>query len=71
LIRPTDDEIKELEIYLGMSQRKADDTGFGRSTNEGGKLADRADLWYTNGNSEHNPEFGTIGFTALPGFTLS
>ena len=54
-----------------MSQRKTDDTGFGGSMNEGSKLAGRADLWYTNGNSEHNPEFGTIGFTALPESTIS
>ena len=44
LIRPSDDEIKELEMYPGMSQRKVDDTGFSRSTNEGSKLAGRADL---------------------------
>jgi len=62
---PTDDEIKELEMYLGMSQRKANNTGFGRSTNEGSKLAGRADLWYANGNLENNPEFGTIGLPAL------
>ena len=71
LIRPTDDEIKELEMYPGMSQSKADDTEFGRRTNEGSKLAGRADLWYPNGNLENNPEFGTIGFTALPGSTIS
>ena len=29
LIRPTDDEIKELEMDLGMSQSEADDAGFG------------------------------------------
>lgn len=54
-----------------MSQSKADDTEFGRRTNEGSKLASRADLWYPNGNLENNPEFGTIGFTALPGSTIS
>ena len=58
-------------MYLGMSQRKVDDTGFSRSTNEGSKLAGRADLWYPNGNLENNPEFDTIGFTALPGSTIS
>jgi len=62
---PTDDEIKELEMYLGMSQGEADDTDW-RGTNEGSKLAGRADLWY-NGNLENNPEFGTSGFDFLPG----
>ena len=58
-------------MYPGISQSKAYDTGFSRSTNEGSKLAGRADLWYAHGNLEHNPEFGTIGFTALPGSTIS
>ena len=52
-------------MYLGVSHSEADDTGFGRSTNEDSKLADRADLWYANGNLENNPEFGTIGLPAL------
>ena len=52
-------------MYPGMSQREVDDTGFSRSTNEDSKLADRADLWYANGNLENNPEFGTIGLPAL------
>ena len=52
-------------MYPGMSQRKVDDTGFSRSTNEGSKLAGRADLLYANGNLENNPEFGTIGLPAL------
>lgn len=34
---PTDEEWKELEMYLGMSQSEADDTGY-RGTDEGGKL---------------------------------
>jgi hypothetical protein len=38
-----------------------------RSTNEGSKIAGREDLWSPNGNLENNPEFDTIGFTALPG----
>ena len=62
---PTDDEIKELEMYIGMSQEEADDTGW-RGTNEGSKLAGRADLW-NDGNLENNPEFGTSGFNLLPG----
>ena len=62
---PTDEEIKELEMALGMSQSQADATGW-RGTNEGSKLAGNADLW-TNGNLENNAEFGTSGFSFLPG----
>lgn len=62
---PTDNEIKELEIYLGMTQAQADDTGY-RGTNEGSMLAGNANLWY-DGALENNSEFGTSGFTALPG----
>ena len=61
----TDDEWKELEMHLGMSQSEADDTGW-RGTNEGSKLAGRADLW-SNWDLENNADFGTSGFTALPG----
>jgi len=62
---PTDEEIKELEMALGMSQSQADATGW-RGTNEGSKLAGRADLW-TNGTLEGNAEFNTSGFSFLPG----
>ncbi len=62
---PTDDDWKELEMFLGMTQAQADDTGW-RGTNEGSKLAGNASLWY-NGDLENNSEFGTSGFSALPG----
>ena len=62
---PTDDEWKTLEMHLGMSQSEADNTGY-RGTNEGSKLAGNADLW-NDGDLENNAEFGTSGFTALPG----
>jgi uncharacterized protein (TIGR02145 family) len=62
---PTDDEIKELEMYLGMSQVEADDADW-RGTNEGSKLAGMADLW-NDGNLVNNPEFGTSGLNLLPG----
>ena len=62
---PTDDEIKELEMYLGMSQEEADYNSW-RGTNEGSKLAGRADLWNDN-DLDNNPEFGTSGFNFLPG----
>ncbi|KQC04889.1 MAG: hypothetical protein APR54_08620 [Candidatus Cloacimonas sp. SDB] len=62
---PTDEEIMELEMYLGMSYEEAHDTGY-RGTNEGSKLAGRADLWY-DGGLENDPEFGSSGFDFLPG----
>jgi len=62
---PTDDDWKELEMYLGMTQAQADDTGW-RGTNEGSKLAGNSDLW-NNGALENNAEFGTSGFSSLPG----
>ena len=62
---PSDAEYKELEMYLGMSQSEADNSGW-RGTNEGSKLAGNEALW-TNGTLDSNAEFGTSGFTALPG----
>ena len=62
---PTDAEWKQLEMALGMSQSEADDAGW-RGTNEGSKLAGRADLW-SDGGLENNAEFGISGFSALPG----
>ena len=61
---PSDEEFMELEMYLGMSESEANDTGW-RGTNEGSKLAGNADLW-NNGNLENNSEFGTSGFNGLP-----
>ncbi|MBN2542889.1 hypothetical protein JXI42_08470 [bacterium] len=61
----TDEEWKTLEIYLGMDPDTADIWGY-RGTNEGSKLAGIADLWY-DGDLEDDPEFGSSGFTALPG----
>jgi len=62
---PTDEEIMELEMYLGMSEEDANWDGW-RGTNEGSKLAGRADLWL-DGDLENDPEFGTSGFDLLPG----
>ncbi len=62
---PTDEEWKTLEIYLGMSQEEADMEGY-RGTNEGSKLAGNSALW-TDGVLVNNSEFGSSGFTALPG----
>ena len=62
---PTDDEFKQLEMYLGMSQEEADDGNF-RGTNEGSKLAGRSDLW-NDGILTNIPEFGTSGLDLIPG----
>ena len=67
---PSDDEWKQLEMYLGMSQADADVTGW-RGTNEGSKLAGNSGLW-SNGTLENDAAFGTSGFLALPaGFRSS
>jgi uncharacterized protein (TIGR02145 family) len=62
---PSDNDIKQLEMYLGMSESEANDTG-GRGTNEGCKLAGGYDLWQ-NGDLRNNSEFDTSGFSFLPG----
>jgi len=62
---PTDDEWKELEMYLGMSQTEVDQSDW-RGINEGSKLADNTDLW-NDGVLENDQEFGSSGFNALPG----
>ncbi len=62
---PSDEEWKELEMFLGMSESEANSINL-RGTNEGSKLAGNSDLW-NNGVLEDNAEFGTSGFLALPG----
>ena len=62
---PSDDEWKELEIFLGMSQTQADSPGY-RGTNEGSKLSGNSELWI-DGALVDNSEFGSTGFAALPG----
>ncbi|NQV37255.1 MAG: fibronectin type III domain-containing protein, partial [Candidatus Marinimicrobia bacterium] len=60
---PTDDDWKELEMYLGMSQAQADQTGQ-RGTNEGGKLKESGTIHWTSPNTGATNE---SGYTALPG----
>ncbi len=62
---PSDNEVKTLEMQLGMSQSQADATSW-RGTNEGSKLAGLASLW-TDGALDSDPGFGTSNFAALPG----
>jgi len=62
---PSDAEWKELEVYLGMDSTVADES-YSRGTNEGSKLAGNAELW-DSGALENDSEFGSSGFTALPG----
>jgi len=62
---PSDDDIKVLEMYLGMTQSQADALGY-RGTNQGSQLAGRADLW-NNGDLENDSQFGSSGFNLLSG----
>ncbi|MFC1492544.1 fibrobacter succinogenes major paralogous domain-containing protein [candidate division KSB1 bacterium] len=60
---PTDDEWKDLEMYLGMSRSEANDRGF-RGTDEGGKLKEAGTAHW---NSPNKGATNESGFTALPG----
>lgn len=57
---PTDEEWKEMEITLGMSQRMADTTGYRGTYGEGSKLKSTFG-WSNNGNGTN-----LSGFNALP-----
>lgn len=59
----TDDDWKEMEIYLGMSESEANQSG-GRGEGIGGKLKmDGTEYWYLTNEGATNES----GFSALPG----
>jgi len=58
---PGDNEWKQLEIYLGMSQQQADSIEY-RGTHEGGKMKENTLLWYRYYEDTTN----RIGFAARP-----
>lgn len=60
---PSDSEWKEMEMFLGMSQAEADETG-GRGTDEGGKLKETDTIFWSIPNTGATNE---SGFDALPG----
>ncbi len=59
----TDNEIKELEMHLGMSESEANNTEW-RGTNEGSKLAGNAILW-NDGALVNDPVFSSSGLTSF------
>lgn len=61
---PTDDDWKELEMEIGMSQEATNSMLF-RGSPVGSKLAGKADLW-GNGKLVNNSAFGESGFSAIP-----
>lgn len=62
---PTEEDWKELELALGMSQSEVDTDGC-RGTDEGSQLAGSAYLW-EDGLLKNNPAFDESGYNAKPG----
>lgn len=66
---PSDEEVKQLEMFLGISQSQANNTGY-RGANQGSRLAGNAPLWDPDALIGH-ALFGNTGFDALPGSVRS
>jgi len=66
---PTDEEWKELEMYLGMSQTEANSYGF-RGTDEGGKMKTTGTIQDGDGwwDSPNLGATNSSGFSALPSY---
>lgn len=62
---PSDEEWKELEIFLGMAPDTVDIIGL-RGTDIGSKLASSSEGW-VDGYLDGNPVFGSSGLNAKPG----
>jgi uncharacterized protein (TIGR02145 family) len=61
---PSDDELKQLELSIGMPASMINLTGW-RGTNEASKLAGNSNLW-NSGPLKSDSEFGTSNFNAIP-----
>lgn len=61
---PSNDEFKELEKVLGISEEEVNIFGY-RGTNVGSKLAGNAELWEV-GELIQNSNFGILGYNARP-----
>jgi uncharacterized protein (TIGR02145 family) len=61
---PSDNEWKQLEIYLGMDPVESDQTNL-RGTDQGSRLAGDSTLWQA-GDLKSNGMFGSSDFHALP-----
>lgn len=63
---PSDEEVKRMERFLGMSSSQADAVGYRGSQGQGSRLAGSVQLWSPDALTGH-PLFGATGFDARPG----
>ncbi|TKG89410.1 DUF4959 domain-containing protein [Puteibacter caeruleilacunae] len=62
---PSDEEWKQLELALGMSEEAIHESGWERGTNQASQLADDEANW-KGGNLKSDPALGSSGFDAYP-----